>query len=217
MTDRTLDGSPGPAERARAAAYREFMEPGELPAGARVDEAEARLGAMLERELGVAIEPADEEGPAASAAPGPARGFSGARRSSRLRTGLGIVATMVLVAGVSWVALTARSPRERVLRGTTEPASGSWNAEPTIQASASHAARLSWHADPRADSYTVVFLSADLTELARIAGVSETSFVLTPETRPAAIPADAQGLWRVDAYAGADSIARSPASPITFP
>src|SRR5207244_3497054 len=43
----------GPRHRAQLRAYRDFMAPGDAPAGARLEEAERRLGEALERELGL--------------------------------------------------------------------------------------------------------------------------------------------------------------------
>jgi hypothetical protein len=212
----------GPAERARDAAFREFVRPGALPEGARVEEAEARLGAMLEQELGV---PLEEEPARTRAEPESAAAAvelrRGAPRPRHARTVWALAATVAVLAGVSWVALTTR-PREdgRILRGTPDAPSGvagAWDARPEIQASATSGARLSWRGAPGADSYAIVFLSADLTERARVDGLVDSAFVLTPATRPAAFAAGEPGLWRVHAYAGGDELGRSAATPLTFP
>lgn len=217
MNDRT---ERGPAERARDAAFREFVQPGALPEGARVEEAEARLGAMLEQELGVPLEEEPARSalrPAGASAPTALRGAP--PRSRHARTVWALAATVAVLAGVSWIALTTR-PRDDqpLLRGgTSSGAAGAWDAHPEIQASATSGARLSWHGAPGATSYAVVFLSADLSERARVTGLTDSAFVLTPETRPAAFATGEHGLWRVHAYAGGDEIGRSDATPITFP
>jgi hypothetical protein len=194
------------------------MEPGELPAGARMDEPEARLGEMLERELGVAIAPEAEP------TERPGEGGGAVRRARtvslgtrRMRTVLGIAATVAVVAGASWVAFTGRAGRTPMLRGAAAPATGAWDARPSIEVSASAGARLSWRAAPGADSYAVVFLSSGLDELAAVRGIADTSLVLTPETRPPGLSPQLQGLWRVVAYHGGDEIGRSTTSPIAVP
>jgi hypothetical protein len=220
MTQGTPMDPSGPAGRARGAAYREFMEPGELPEGARMAEAERVLGALLEQELGVPIDEVESEKPRTTAAR-PQHATHPPRRApaspSRSRTMLGLAATVVVLAGATWLALN-RPGREPMMRGGPPVgAPGSWDAKPSVEPTASGGVRLVWRSEPKATSYTVVFLSADLSELARVSARGDTSIVLEPTARPATLPAGAQGLWRVEAYAGRDELGRSPASPITFP
>jgi hypothetical protein len=209
----------GPRTRAQLRAYHDFVTPGEIPDGARVDEAEERLGRVLERELGVPL--TGPSGPAAMPVPpitpsAPARdGFWSWLLGPRMRPALALGALLIGFGGV-WLVRSGRQAETPVMRGAETPAS------PTDLASVSvtrddGSVRLEWLAAPRADRYTVVFLSPDLSEIARVSELHTTSVDLRAGALPAGLTSGASVLWRVHAMNGNDEIARSRTTSISVP
>jgi hypothetical protein len=207
---------------ARERALAEFERPGPLPAGARPDEAEAQLLAALERELGVRIAevpPVPERRPASHPAGGGSRGFLTrlfAAPAWRPALALGGV---LIVAAVAWTLFAperaVRPGDEPRMRGTSAP-TGDWFANPQAHAG-DGATRLTWNPAPGATRYAVVFLAPDLTEIARVDDLTANELALGSERLPGGLTPASDVLWRVHAYAGADEIGRSGASPVRLP
>lgn len=212
----------GPRARAQLRAYRDFVAPGEAPEGVRVADAEARLGETIERELGIILGGESED--AARAAPQPqggprrAGGFLSAWFAPRSRVAFA-VAALVVVAGGAWIVTSMRQGTEPPLMRGGVPA----GREGPLQAIVSPTqvpdggVRLEWSPLPEADGYRVVFLSADLAEVARVAEVHETHLDLRPGALPIGLASGARLLWRVVAMRGADELARSRTLAITVP
>jgi len=208
----------GPRVRAQLRAHRDFVTPGEIPDGARVDEAEQRLGQLLEREIGIPFTGPIDPGtmPAHPIRPAPVRdGFWSWLLGPRMRPALALGALLVVLGGV-WLVRSGRQAQPTVMRGTETPAS------PTDLASATltrddGSVHLEWLAAPRAASYTLVFLSPDLSEVARISDLHATSLDLRAGALPTGLASGASVLWRVHAMSGNDEIARSRTTSITVP
>jgi len=202
-----------PRLRARLHAYREFLAPGDVPDGARPDEAERRLGEMLERELGIA--PAGRARAAAAAGAGGPRPLPWWTKPGG-RLALAFAALVVVVAG-SWLAtLQTLRPREPMMRGAPDASRGG-NLSVRIRALADGAVRLEWDTPPGADRFTLVFLSPDLTEIARVPDLQESHFDLRPGALPAGLAPGTRVLWRALALHGPDEIARSRTEAIAVP
>ena len=217
-----------PRVQARLRAYREFVSPVDMPEGAQLKTAEDHLGRMLERELGVTLAP--EPGAVGTPpVPGPSRGVA-PRSTARPRSGWWALlfqpslrpalalAGLVVVAGGAWLVATMREPESPVMRDATPslPDGGfAGVAEP--ERLSDGALRLSWSAEPEADAYAVVFLSPDLTEIARVADVRDTHLDLRTHELPAGLVPGRLVLWRVLALRGPDEIASTSALPLTLP
>jgi len=212
------------ATRARLHAYREFMSSA-APAGARMEEAEARLFEALEREIGVSI--AASERPARHArmqAPGSRahadRGSRGWLRTlfAPSRRPVWAAAAMVVVAGgvLLW---SGRGPGEApLMRGpdAVSPERGAMTAlDP--QRLADGTLRLEWTPVAEAESYSVVFQSPDLTEIARVEGLREPRLDLRSGALPAGLPPGDEVLWRAVALRGADPVAQTGAVAVRLP
>lgn len=206
----------GPRVRAQLRAYRDFVAPDTLPEGARADDAEERLGRMLERELGIpASQPsaARAETPRIPVASEP-QGFWTRLLGPRMRPAIGFAAVLVVL-GVVWM-VRPRPAQEPVLRGTQTPASPTELASATVTRS-DGSVRLEWLAVAGASSYRVVFLSPDLSEIARVNDLHDTRFDLIDGSLPSGLTPHAPVLWRVHAMSGGDELARSKTISITTP
>jgi hypothetical protein len=208
-----------PIARAQLRAYLDFVAPGRLPEGADVAAAEARLLAALERELGVALEPVVDPGRAPTLAPRRSPGglFSWITVPA-WRPALAVAGALVVIAG-GWLWTAPRGGREQPnLRGPAAPITpGPWRAEPSVEAAGAGQVRLKWNAAPGATRYAVVFLAADLHELARVDDRTETEFLLAGDALPAGLVPGQSVLWRADAFQGADEVGRSATVPLTIP
>jgi hypothetical protein len=192
-----------PTTTGRDRAHEEFVRPGPLPAGADVRDAEARLLAGLEHELGVKL------------APAPLRA-----RPARLRPLLSLAAVVLAAAGLWWSQDALRRDREGTqLRGSrpTVEAPGAWAARPVATPLGRGRVRLAWSPASAATSYDVTFLAEDLHELARVDSVAAPGLVLDRAALPAGLLPGQTVLWRVTARAGRDEVARSTAAPLTLP
>jgi hypothetical protein len=206
-----------PRVRAQRRAYQDFVTPGDEPAGARPAEAAARLRETLERELGVAIDERSD--------PTRAPSERGARGQRRVQPGwldrlfgapwqpLGVAALLV-VAGGLWLLSSSRHESAPVFRGGTRVEG--WSALPA-QRQSDGSVRLQWPASPGAARYAVVFLSADLREIARLEDLSTTRIDLRPGRLPVGLESGSHVLWRVVALSGADEVARSGLQPLIVP
>jgi hypothetical protein len=205
----------GPRVRARLRAYRAFVAPGEAPEGARVGEAEDRLGEILEREIGAPVAGTSMVGTTPATA-NPARdGFWTWLLGPRMRPALALGALLVVVGGV-WLTRSGFRAEQPVLRGSNPPATATELATVTVTRG-DGSVRLEWLAAPGAASYTLVFLSPELNEIARLPDVHGTSFDLRPGALPAGLAPGASALWRVEAMSGNDELARSKVTSITIP
>jgi len=180
-----------PRCRAALLALAEFERADEaLPAEAGAARAHGRLDAVIE-----SLTTAEPVLPAPAAAPrreGPgwlARLLT--PPAYRFAAGFAVVA---LVAAAAW--LVARGPAERLERGATSDAGaasvrvadGGW--------------LLSWPAVEGADAYDVVFLAADLREVARVADVRDTRLTLRRGALPAGVSPGVPLLVEIDARSG---------------
>jgi len=182
-------------------AYAEFVRPGPLPEGANLPDAEARLLKALEQELGVPLKEA----------PKPQLKLV---RPNRLKPLLAFAAVGLATAGLVWSLGSLRGDKA-VLRGHADQ--GSWSADARATPLDARRTRLTWKAAPGATSYTVVFLSSDLNELARVEAIAPANYVVDHDALPPGLAPGQSVLWRVSAYGGADEIGRSPTSPVTVP
>ncbi len=120
----------------------------------------------------------------------------------------GGIAVLAIVAASAW--LLARGPSERLERGATRPANaavvrafdGGW--------------RVTWPAVAGADAYDVVFLSADLRELARVRDVRDTQLTLHRDALPAGIVPGTPLLVEVDARNGGQLLQLTDPTPVTL-
>jgi hypothetical protein len=199
-----------PVARARLRAYRDFMAPRDLPDGARLEEAERVLGKALDRGLpGEAADAARPRVSRRSEHPAPWWTF----QAPALRLALALLA----VVAVAWLAapwIRESMRHESLLRGTPEAPVGPGGAS---QALPGGAVRLAWEPTAAATSYVVVFLSADLVEIARVTGVRETHLDLRRGFLPPGLGSGARVLWRVSAMDGDDEISRAPAREVVVP
>jgi hypothetical protein len=210
-----------PRLRARLRASREFLRPTDLPAGAQVEAAEDQLGRMLERELGVTLGTDVEAGDTTRRHGGAAGAGSRTGRwawlvSPALRPALAVAALVVIGGGV-WLASSLREPDAPVLREVTPaPQESAFAGDPEPARLGDGALRLSWTAHPEADAYTVVFLSSDLVEIARVGPSRSTHLDLRPHELPAGLVRGRPVLWRAVALRGTDEIGATSALPLTL-
>jgi hypothetical protein len=213
-----LEGQP--RVRAQLRAYRDFMQPSDLPDRAEMAEAEDRLKDALERELGVSLSgrptgAASER--AVAAAPGRGPGLFERLLGPRLRPVFAALA-IVVVAGGAWLwNASRREAGEPVMRGGSPPAQGELQVESLPQELADGTLRLRWTPSTEATHYTVVFLSPALEELARVPGLTGPSLDLEPGALPPGLAPHSRVLWKVVAMRGADEVAHSPALPLQLP
>ena len=207
----------------REKALADFLEPGPLPEGADLPDAEARLLSALEKEIGVTIAPGARPGPAVARttpATGPGRGslldrlFGG---TPLLRPALALAAVAVVAFGVWSQVRPAREDGGRLRGPAASPSPGTWLALPHSASLGDGRVRLAWSPAAHATGYAVVFLGEDLTELARVGDLRTVELVLERDDLPAGLHSGQVVLWRVTAVAGGDEIARSATSPLTLP
>jgi len=214
-----------PRARAQLHAYRDFVAPGDTPEGARVAEAEARLAEALEREIGVTTFEDERSRPATASAARPATERAPRPRARGswswlplgLQPALAVAALIVVAGGALLVGQRLRDTRERVLRGATHGIEGGLEARATPRQLPGGRLRLEWAPAPEALSYSVVFLSPELTEIARVTNLGETHLDLRPDSLPSGLRPGGHVLWRVLAMHGADEVSRSRALPLTLP
>lgn len=224
---RDLDARP--RLRAQLRAYRDFLAPGDVPADARVADAEAGLLTALEREIGVPLggdagagsTTATERHTVRAAGPGSSKRGGWPRRAlpgADLRPALA-VATLIVVAGAAWLMMSVpRDAGPPIMRGQDPaPSADVLTVKPAPGRLEHGTLRLEWSPSPEADGYAVVFLSIDLEEIVRVEGLEETRLDLVPGAPPAGLESGRRVLWRAVALSGSDEVARSPAQPITVP
>lgn len=202
--------------RAQLRAYQEFVAPGQVPEGARVADAERKLGEALEREIGA---PVGSPTPAHSAPAAPRRGggWLGELLAPRLRPALAMAAVLIVAGGVWLITSAPRREGAPLMRGPgpTVPESGLVAAAPKPLPDGS--LRLSWTPAAEAASYTVVFLSPDLAEITRVTDLGTTHVDLRPGSLPNGLKPGTWVLWRVLAMRGEDEVARSSTMSVSLP
>ena len=189
--------------RARLAEYRAFVAPPDVPEHARLEEADARLAAMLERELAVAPHPA-RAAVAARSAPWWSRLFA---PPSRPAWGLALT-VLVIVAGGAW---WASRPGTSVMRGARVRAGLETHASVSDSAVV-----LTWKPVEGAERYQVRFYSTDLAELATLSAPA-TRLDLRHGALPDPLPGGVTVLWQVAALRGGDTIATSRTRSVVLP
>ncbi len=204
-----VDGCP--RCRARLVEYHAFIAaPPEVPAR-DLQDADARLGTFLDREVAGAVVRSH-----------PASDSLGERlrawwRSPVAAPALAMASVLVLAGGVALVTIVMRAPRggpaavpeESVMRGDEADV-----LRLAVQARAPEGgARLRWSAVPAAERYEVQVFSATLEPLTRLDAARDTVFVFAPE-RLAAIAHDETLLVSVRALRGGAPLAESRLEPL---
>jgi hypothetical protein len=185
----------------RDKAHEEFVRPGPLPAGANLPDAEARLLKALEQELGVPL----------AEAPKPQLKIV---RPNRLKPLLAFAAVGLATAGLVW-SLGSLKGDKAILRGHADQ--GSWSADARATKVDARRTRLTWNAAPGATSYTVTFLSSDLSEVAHVDGIRSATYLLDRDALPAGLASAQPVLWRVSAFKESDELSRSASSQLEVP
>jgi hypothetical protein len=119
---------------------------------------------------------------------------------------------VVALAGTLLVRTTVREPR---MRDASPGAAPAFAANPVRQVA--DGAALSWTPVAGADRYRVVFLDATLAEVASLDAGAATTLVLRADALPAALAHGASVAWQVEAFAGADLRAKTPARALVVP
>lgn len=191
-----------PRCRSRLALYREFLEPSALPGGARADEADARLAAVLEREILAATRPA----------PARTRGENWlARWLAPARRPVWALAAIAVVAAGVWA--IARGPSRPLMRG---PETGT-GVEVRAPVESAGAVTLAWRPVRGADRYEVRFYATDLSDLARLPAPAGDRLELRRGTLPPPLSSGERVLWQVVALHGGDVLARSRTRSLRLP
>jgi hypothetical protein len=207
-----------PGGRAMLASYRSFLDPGEVPSGARPDEAEARLAERLESEL---RRGATRDTPARDAARGAGTwaAIQRALAAPALRPAYALAAVTV-VAGTIWLALPRPVERAPRMRGSIVGREGS--AAPSLVAYrprtlAGGEVELGWPRVPGADRYEVTFMTTDLSEIGAPRVVHEPLLVLRRDALPGGLAHGSTVLWQVSARHGNDVLASSHTGSLRLP
>jgi hypothetical protein len=204
-----------PRARALQKAYREFASPEVGIDSAEMMEAEDRLQVALEREIGVPLgEPTEAGSSARAVRPRRRPGFLGALLDSQWRPAFA-VAALVVVAGGAWLLTATRREGAPVMRGPESGAVGD-AAAPRAVPLPDGSWRLTWPGSADAESYEVVFLSAELTEIARVTGLRETHLDLRPDALPSGLVLGSHVLWRAHAMRGTDEVSRTAVVPLAL-
>jgi hypothetical protein len=212
-----------PSARARLRAYRDFVSPGDVPASARLAEAEARLAETLEKEIGVpvpATEPSKAGHPAARARRRERHEHGSLHRwllGSRWRPLVAVGAVLLVIVGAGLLIPRLGQRQEPSLRGSVTSPPGEWEARPGSTRGADGGLILHWSPAPTVERYVVTFLASDLSEIARVGVPGRTELALRPDSLPGGLSRGAAVLWRVTAYRGDDEIGRSTTSPVELP
>lgn len=197
--------------------YRAFLKAEAVP-GANPSDAEARLSAFIQSKIDstslVTATNGNISGAPVTVEAPERKGFLASVTGALfLRPACITVALVLIAAGLLW-----RQPwivDKPVLRGTS-PAVETGNsldlATPQLQDNGS--VRLAWQPFAGADSYQVCIYDQDLTELIRLAPVSEPTIDLRRSMLPSGAPESL--LWSVIALDGGDKIAISPPALLKF-
>jgi hypothetical protein len=199
-----------PHGRALLAAYRSFAAGDESAPGARPDEAETALTALLHETISGG--PGAAGGAASAAAP--VRVLRPARWSG-WASGLAAAAALAVVAGL-WLARDAERPQPARQRGAV--------ADSTAAAFVGHAVRLpdgvvelQWERRAGADGYEVEFFDAGLAFVARSRRLDGVRMRLAGADLPAGTLPGAPLAWCVVALRGSDTLAVTPTAIVRLP
>lgn len=200
--------------RSLLAMLTEFETPVRAPALARFADADAALRATI---AGLAAEGEPDPVPPVAARTSRAADRGGwlarllpAAPLPRFAAAFAVLAVVTLAA-----LLLGRGPAHEPLRGAAPGAGAAFAAaEPRVVAGG---VELAWTAVPGADCYRVVFLDAALDPLARADAGAATRFVLRADALPAGLAHGATVGWQVEALAGDDLRATSPARALLVP
>ena len=127
------------------------------------------------------------------------------------RVGLAFVCAVVVV-GVTWWS-THRSPREEAVRGV--PESGAF--EIAVAHESHDGLTLHWNPVAGAEAYRVVFLGADLAEIAHVDVTRGTEFMLRRAALPAGAPSGGRVSIEVVAVRDGATVATTPARSLLLP
>ncbi|MBN2171333.1 MAG: hypothetical protein JW819_08440 [Candidatus Krumholzibacteriota bacterium] len=196
-----------PRCRALLASYRQFVVPGDLPAGADPMDAARRLEAALARAMVADAAPAGGAAQARSAAP---RRFWWRLlpRSVPQRTALALATALAFVLVLPHVLpLPAGSGDDRILRGRDRIAAGPVLAAP--RSLFGGGLMLAWTASADADGYRVVIYDTALVQVATLDAGRDTTLLLPAARLDALREAHGELLWEVIALRGGDERERS--------
>jgi len=196
-----------PRCRSLMLAYHEFAQPGALPEGARMAEAEAALAAMLEREVrGVRV---DTRAAVVPAGRGGAGWWSRLVGPTPVRAAFALAA-LVVAAGAVWFAAQPRLQGPPVMRGDSTGTILALRVEGAQVRSRDGAIELRWEAIRGADHYLVSFYGSDLGDLPSPPPVTDTRLVLERASLPAGLVPGSDVLWQVSAFRQGERLAQSP-------
>jgi hypothetical protein len=190
-----------PRCRALVDSYRLYREPGAPPAEARVEDAEARLRAVMAQAIGAGL-PATRQ----SVTSGPTwieRLFHPALRPAWAFAALAVVLGLATV----WPRLQPIGRRVELRGGPTEHP-----VEPLAFVGGSYGpggVELRWRAWPGAESYEIEFFSGDLQPIGRVRAMAETSLVVPLERLPFRAVQLEGALVRIHARVGGDVVGSS--------
>lgn len=221
-----------PRCRARAMAFRAFLDPGPLPDGARPQEARAHLSRVIraeaertmEQRVERTMEPEVERTikPAAEPLverPGDGRGIWGAV-AAWFRPGwrpmIGLASVVVVVFLIARVAVDRQPGDAPVMRGG-ESAGEFESSLPRAAATADGALSIDWRALPGASRYAVAFYSLDMSEILQVGTVDSTKLTLPSSILQRLGPSGTVVFVRVLAFDRGDPIAQSAPVPVTVP
>lgn len=195
-----------PRCRAALLALAEFEREGvPLPAEAGAGRAHARLDAVIDSLTG---EEPGRAAPATAAPRGEGPGWLARLFAPPTMRFAGAFAALAIVAASAW--LLARPPAERLERGAAQAANSA-----TVRA-IDAGWHVSWPAVEGADAYDVVFLSADLREVARVRDVRENHLTLERSALPAGVSAGVPLLVEIDARSGGRILGMTDPAAVTL-
>lgn len=193
-----------PHQRARLAAYREFLRaPDDLPAE-QLARADRKLATVLDEAMGLS---SAARSPRLAVRPSKPSRFSG-WFAPTLRP-VWAAAAVLAVASAVWFSQTRIG--EPVMRGDERPA---------VEVSArvlESGVELSWEATGAGDLYEVRVFGADLDEIARFDAGSATSLTVTAAMLGERAPGSGSLSYQVVALRDGDEVARSTTTPLDMP
>lgn len=214
--------------------YESFMEPGETPAGAELEQARARMDDVVGPAIAEWVGRRSSGQDAGDRAAAPAGGAAPSRTPRREAPpgfwsflyrrpviSFAVASSLVVVAGA--IFLFAPSAPNRAPSGVMRgPGAGSAErggllaiGSPVVLPDQS--LRLTWRSSPTADRYVVRICDANLEELARYPAGAETSLVLRHADLAAPPFIGAELLWQVHALRGGDLVAESEFGRVLVP
>jgi len=205
-----------PRCRARAVAFRAFLDPGPLPEGARPGEARLQLSRAIRTEAARALtrhagRKVDRRGDSGGIWAAVAAWFHPGWRSV-----VGLASVVAVVFLVARVAVDRQQGEAPVMRGGG-PAGEFASSLPRVAATADGALSIGWEAVPGASRYAVAFYGLDMMELLQVGAADLTRLTLPPSSLGRLGPSGAVVFVRVLAFRGEDRIAQSAPVSVTLP